>query len=262
MFVGGDTEAGSPAFPTTIWSQVSRAQGGDRKLASDALGRLVGNYWYPVFFFIWHKGRERDEAKDLTQEFFTTFLEKDIVSYADRARGRFRTFLLSSVCRFLALDHRKTSRRPRERRLAAPGRDADEWTGFEPADDETPEDVFMQNWAKSFLENCVARLREECRGLGKEAQFQVFQLRALRERPPSTKAAAAELGISETDVVNYLHRAKERFRRIAREEMLDCVTEPGQVDDEIKGLLTLLSSRPGRIGGVVVTRRKGEAKGP
>ncbi len=247
MFAG-DTEAGSPSFPTTIWAQVARAQGRDRGPAWEALSRLVESYWFPVYFFVRHKGRSRDQAKDLTQEFFTSFLEKDIVSYADETRGKFRTFLLYSVCRFLALEHRTAARRPRELRLQGSRSDPDEWSGFEPTDAETPEDVFMHNWAKSFLEDCVAKLREECRALGKDLQFQVFQLRALREKPLPTRVAAAELGISVTDVVNYLHRAKERFRRIAREEMLNCVTVPDEVDEEIKGLLTLLASQKGRFG--------------
>ena len=244
--LAGDTEAGSPSFPTTVWAQVARAQGRDRGPALEALGRLVDRYWSPVYFFVRHKGKSRDQAKDLTQEFFTSFLEKDIVSYADQTRGKFRTFLLYSVCRFLALEHRTAARKPREVRLQGQ-RDPDEWSGFEPADAETPEDVFMRNWAKSFLESCVAKLRDECRALDKELQFQVFRLRALREKPLPTKVVAAELGISVTDVVNYLHRAKQRFRRIAREETLNWVTSPGEVDEEIRGLLTLLASRKDRF---------------
>ena len=242
MLAGEDTDAGSPAFPTTVWGQVARAQGRDGGAAAEALGRLVERYWFPVYFFIRQKGRSRDEAKDLTQEFFASFLEKDIVSYAESARDRFRTFLLYSVCRFLALEHRSASRRPREVRLSGPRRDPDEWVGFEPADTETPEDVFMRNWAKSFLEDCVARLREEYEALGKEVQFRVFQLRALREDPLPTKVVAAELGISATDVVNYLHRAKEHFRRVVREAMRGWVTAPGEVAEELAGLLDMLSS--------------------
>lgn len=242
MFVGDDSDVGSPAFPTTAWSQVARAQGGELAQAREALGGLVERYWFPVYFFIRQKGRDRHEAKDLTQGFFTTFLEKDIVAYADQARGKFRTFLLYSVCRYLALDHRVAARRPLELPLRGSRPEPDEWLGFEPRSTETPEDVFMRNWAKTFLENCAAKLREECEGLGKAVQFHVFEMRTLRGKPLPTKVVAAELGISVTDVVNYLHRAKERFRRIAREEMLDCVITPGEVEEEIRGLLDMLAA--------------------
>ena len=246
MFVGDETEGGSPSFPTTVWTEIARARhaGGsrDRELALAALSRLVERYWHPVYFFVRHKGRGRDEAKDLTQEFFTSFLERDIVSYADQTRGKFRTFLLHAVCRFLALEGEAAARRPRRRPSLAPWRDPTGWAGFEPADTRTPEDVFMRNWAKSFLESCVVKLRRECERLNKHMQFRVFQLRVLAEEPVRTRVAAIELGITVTDVVNYLRRAKGRFRRIVREEMSSWVAAPDRVDEEIEGLLRLLSS--------------------
>ena len=240
-----DSLVGSPAFPTTAWSQVARAQGAESTVAREALETLFERYWFPVWFFIKQKGKSREEAKDLTQGFFTTFLEKDAVSYAEKDRGKFRTFLLSSVCRYLAMQHRSASRRPAEVPLRGVLPDPDEWVGFEPQSDETPEDVFMHNWAKTFLESCVAALRAECEGAGKAVQFHVFEMRMLREKPLPTKIVAIELGIAATDVVNYLHRAKERFRRIAQEQMRDCVTGPGQVEEEIGGLLEMLDTSRG-----------------
>ena len=234
------THLGSPSFPTTSWSQVLTAQGRDREAALGALGRLIERYWHPVYFFLRHKGRNREDAKDLTQEFFTSFLEKDIVAYADKERGRFRNFLLTSTCRFAALKQRSSARRRREVRFSESFIDPDERLGLEPSDSRAPEDIFMQNWARCFLDSCVAKLREECRRLGKEMQFSVFRLRFLLDKPVSGREIASRLGTTETDVTNYLHRAKQRFRRIATKEMLSWVASPDEVRDEIRSLLELL----------------------
>lgn len=234
------THVGSPSFPTTAWSQILVAQGRDRKIAASALGRLIERYWHPVYFFLRHKGRNREEAKDLTQEFFTSFLEKDIIAYADEERGRFRSFLLTSVCRFLALKQRSAARRPRDVELPEFGVEPDERLSLEPSASRTPEEIFMRDWARCFLDSCVAKLREECERLDREMHFRVFQLRFLNEKPPSGREIASRLGISETDVTNYLHRAKQRFRGIATKEMLNWVASPDEIRDEIGSLLELL----------------------
>ena len=92
-----------------------------------------------------------------------------------------------------------------------------------------------------MLDNCVRRLEEECRSLSKEVQFRAFKARFLEERPPSGRELAARLGVAETDVTNYLHRAKRRFARIVRDEVLNWVSSPREVDEEIGSLLTYCS---------------------
>src|SRR2546426_11939779 len=89
-------------FATTRWSLVLAAgeQAGLR--STDAVATLCETYWYPVYAFIRRQGHDADASRDLTQEFFARVLEKNYFRDADPARGRFRTFLLSSIRHFLS----------------------------------------------------------------------------------------------------------------------------------------------------------------
>ena len=89
-------------FATTHWSVVLRAGRPRPSDAQEALARLCRDYWYPLYAYVRRRGHSPEEAQDLTQEFFARFLEKDYVRQADRERGHFRTFLLSSLNHFLA----------------------------------------------------------------------------------------------------------------------------------------------------------------
>jgi RNA polymerase sigma-70 factor (ECF subfamily) len=230
-------------FTTTNWTSIFLAQDARGDAARQHLERLVERYWRPVYCFIRHKGRSHADAADATQQFFTEFIEKDIVSYADRARGKFRTFLLASVSRFLALLHRTASRRPVENPL--PIADAlERMKSFEPSTAETAERAFERNWAKALIDNCLAVLREECIAQGKELQYRAFAARFLKDR--SAKATygeiAGDLGVSEDDVDNLIRRAKKRFKRILREEVSGAAMTPEDIDKELALLLSHLSA--------------------
>jgi len=72
-----DTGIGGAAgqFPSTDLSLLAAANG---ELSNQALERVVALYWKPVYRFIRLKFRKSNEdAKDLTQGFFTTALQRD-----------------------------------------------------------------------------------------------------------------------------------------------------------------------------------------
>src|SRR5262249_33649855 len=132
-------------------------------------------YWYPVYAFIRRRGYSTADSQDLTQEFFATLLEKDYVRLADRERGRFRTFLLTAVTRFLT--------KQRERAHTAKfggGRTAlslDLQSGearylLEPAEHWTPERLFERRWALTLLDRVIARLGERYAEQGKRDLFE------------------------------------------------------------------------------------------
>src|SRR5260221_6225769 len=94
--------AGRSTFEATQWGHVLEARRLDDPAVRDLLGRLAGAYWRPVYKYVriaWGKGNE--EAKDLTQEFFTCVFSHTFLARADPARGRFRTFVLASVKNFV-----------------------------------------------------------------------------------------------------------------------------------------------------------------
>ena len=92
-------------FHTTRWSRIAAAADPASPESRQALADLCGQYWYPVYAYIRRRGNARHRAEDLTQEFFARLLEKNGLAAADRARGRFRTFLLAACQHFLANVH-------------------------------------------------------------------------------------------------------------------------------------------------------------
>jgi DNA-directed RNA polymerase specialized sigma24 family protein len=140
-------------FATTRWSVVVSAQAGSSTESDAALATLCQTYWFPVYAFVRRQGHDPESAKDLTQEFFAQLLEKQYLDSADRERGRFRTFLLTILQRFL------TKQRDRERALKRGGDRRQlslDWAHgerrlqYEPASTWTPEKIFERQWARSW----------------------------------------------------------------------------------------------------------------
>ena len=133
------------SFPTTRWSRVAAAGAGDRIGSETALAELCSAYWYPLYAFIRRKGNNPEQALDLTQGFFARLLERGVVTEADPARGRFRTFLLADCGHFLAHERERAGaarRGGRSAMLSIDARDAEGRYGREPAHGQTPERLF------------------------------------------------------------------------------------------------------------------------
>ena len=98
----GSTGAGRPNFVTTQWGLVATASSEGAAEPRAALDALYRTYCYPIYAFIRRRGYDRQDAQDLTQDFFVHLLEKGTLGRADRQRGRFRSFLLGALNHFLA----------------------------------------------------------------------------------------------------------------------------------------------------------------
>src|SRR4051794_38569434 len=157
-------------FETTHWSVVLAARDRDAPRAERALSALCVAYWYPLYAFVRRQGHDPDRSADLTQEFFARLLEKDYLKAVDRAKGRFRSFLLASCTHFLA------NERDRARALKRGGgrppvsidrRDAEGRYRAEPAHELTAERLYQRRWALTLLDGVLERLGEESRRAGK-----------------------------------------------------------------------------------------------
>src|SRR5436190_1827176 len=127
-------------FETTRWSIVLAARTGQSVESRDALERLCEAYWYPVYALVRRQGFEAEEARDLTQGYFTRLIERRDLKDVDPTLGRFRSFILASVKHFLSneLDRERTKKRAPERPLLSlDGRDAESRYRFEAVDDLT-----------------------------------------------------------------------------------------------------------------------------
>src|SRR6266498_4146373 len=94
-------------FQSTHWSLVLAAIDINSPRAEDALRRLCEAYWYPAYVFIRRRGSEAELAKYLTQEFFSRLIAKQDLRFADREKGRFRTFVMACVEHFLSNERKK-----------------------------------------------------------------------------------------------------------------------------------------------------------
>jgi len=234
-------------FTPTHWSVVLAAAGRtDSTHARDALEKLCRNYWVPIYAFIRRQGHNPHDAQDLTQEFFARLLEKNYLAGANRAKGRFRSFLLASLKHFLAneWDKAKAQKRGGGRvPISIEAAAAESSIGLEPADLVTAEKLFERRWALALLDQVLRRLREDYARDGKEQQFE--QLKStLTEASRSVPYAeiAARLDTSEGAVKVAVHRLRQRYRELLRTEIADTVSGPDEIEDEIRNLFVALAN--------------------
>lgn len=241
----------SPGFVTTQWTRVLQARG-DSDEARTALSDLCAAYYAPVFSFI---RREQDEenARDLTQEFFATLLRRDGIAKIERARGRFRSYLLGAVKHFLAdqRDRKAAAKRaPEETPVASSQKHSD--TTFTTdaeariADPKgtTPDIEFDRKWAIALLDRALEALQKEHETDGKHLHFQTLKpwlTGDIEELRQSTAATALQM--SEAAVKVAIHRLRRRFRDHVKLQIAATLPEPDPalVADEMGYLLQALT---------------------
>jgi RNA polymerase sigma factor (sigma-70 family) len=237
---------GSRQFATTRWTLVLAAGQRGSPQSSAALATLCENYWYPLYAYVRRRGYEADEAQDFTQAFFTRLLERNDLAAADPRRGRFRSFLLTSLKHFLANEWDRNRAQKRGGGRAALSIDfgtAEERYRAEPAHDLTPEKIFERRWALVLLENVLARLHDESAQAGTADSFDRLKGFLTGEQSAGTYGQlAAELNMSEGAVKVAVHRLRRRYRELLRAEIEETVADPDEIDQEIRALFSALGS--------------------
>jgi RNA polymerase sigma-70 factor (ECF subfamily) len=248
MFATQETNVISGAgrsFPTTHWSVVLSAGEGSLPNAQTALERLCRAYWYPLYAYVRRQGHSVEEAQDLTQEFFARLLQKDYLRHPDPARGRFRTFLLTALKRFLINDWEKSHAAKRgegQPSISWDQHDTENRFLAEPADPSTPEKAFEKRWAVTLLEQVLQRLREEFTASGNADRFERLKLLLWGEKgSPAYAGVAVELGLTETALKVAVHRLRRRYRELLRAEVAHTVERPEEVDEELRYLIKVIS---------------------
>jgi RNA polymerase sigma factor (sigma-70 family) len=239
----------SPVFATTHWSVVLTAGGSDTAGARDALAKLCQTYWYPLYAYVRRRNFSPPDAEDLTQEFFARFLEHHWVANADREKGRFRTFLLSAMNHFLANEWDKA--RAQKRGGGVPLLPLEFDTAEtryvrEPADNVTPEQHFGRRWAMTLLEIVLNRLQAEYELDGKAELFAALNPCLVGDRTSQPyEELAKKLGVSEGAVKSAVHRLRQRYRQLLRDEIAHTVAGPAEVEEELRHLIAVLGGRSG-----------------
>jgi RNA polymerase sigma-70 factor (ECF subfamily) len=232
-------------FTATHWSVVLAAGQNSSPDAQAALEKLCSTYWYPLYSYVRRCGHAPEDAQDLTQDFFARLLAKEYLSHADPERGKFRSFLLTSLKRFLVNEWEKSRAQRRGGGQALFSWDANATESrfcAEPAEQTTPEKAFEKRWAVTLLEQVLVRLREEFAAQGKTEQFERLKLLLWgdKEGQPYAKVAA-ELGLSEGAFKVAVHRFRQRYRELLREEVAQTVADPAEVDEELRYLISVIS---------------------
>jgi RNA polymerase sigma-70 factor (ECF subfamily) len=234
------------AFATTHWSVVVAAQQSDTQSLA-ALDRLCRAYWYPLYAFARRQGQSPEDARDLTQEFFAQLLARGAINKADRERGRFRSFLLAAFKNVIANEWKRASRQKRgggEIIFSLDDTGLEHRYRLEPVDALTPESLYERRWAETLLARVIERLRLECDGDGRERarRFQVLKGFLVEEKGATPFAeAAVQLGLSVIATKGVVHRLRQRYREIFREEIAHTVDRPEDVDEEIRHLFRALA---------------------
>jgi RNA polymerase sigma-70 factor (ECF subfamily) len=241
------TTSDSPrAFATTQWSMVAQAARRSSPEAAQALAVLCETYWYPLYAYVRRRGHNVEEAQDLTQDFFALLLEKDRLQKADRKRGKFRTFLLSSLDHYLKNEWRKAGAKKRGGGRAAFSLDfekGEQRYRLEPVDRWTPERIFERRWAMTLLERALDRLRTEHQAAGKGELYEAIKPHLGGETPAAPyQDIAARLGMTEGAVKTAAHRLRRRCRELLREEAAQTVANPEDAEAELRELFQALEA--------------------
>ena len=228
------------SFSATRWSVVLAAAGD----AQDALATLCRAYWYPLYAFLRRQGLSTHDAEDVTQGFFAHLLERDALAKVDRAKGRFRTFLLASLKHFLAGERDRANAQKRgggKPVISLDACEAEERYALEPRDELSPDKLFDRRWAIAVIEQALARLGAEYSDGEKGGLFSA--LKPLLTAPASARPYAeigAEFGMNEGAVKVSVHRLRQRYGAALRAEIAETVGTEEEVDEELRHLLDVL----------------------
>lgn len=233
-------------FVTTHWSIIVRAGDAASTDADAALEHLCRAYWYPLYAYVRRKGHSVHDAQDLTQTFFARFLERNSLQLADPSRGRFRTFLLTSLKNFLINEWEKNRCEKRGGGRQIISLDAEEIeTRFraEPADKRAPDIAFERQWALLILDRVLGHMHAEFTAAGQGQVFEELKSYLTAEVNESSSAEIARrLGITDVNLRVKVHRLRVHYRDLLWQEVARTVETPEAIEEEIRHLISALSN--------------------
>ncbi len=235
----------SGRFPTTAWELVAEAKDQQHTGHFLAVNSLTSKYWKPAFYFVRVRGYSREQAEDLVQEFFLQFLERDWIRRVDPQRGRFRTFMLTILVRFLA-DQGKTRVRRQKRFeqevLPVSQLLTEAERTFQPPTDESPESVFLKRWALELVNRVRESVRSECVAEERETWYELFEASVVPDagKRNSQPALAQMFGLSRDQVRYRLEQVRRRFDRSFRTELRCDGCPQDDVEKEARELMDML----------------------
>src|SRR5262245_60551476 len=233
-------------FPTTHWSLLAKASLDGNTESRKALEELCRRYWDPLKQFIRSRDYPEAAAEDLTQEFLLHLLEHSTLRKPDPLRGKFRSFLLGALVKFLS--HERERRLAHKRGGSLPHVSAEEQAENEGLSGPAPSDgaiaAFDRNWALTVVRTALATVERAYAGPGKSGLFAVLSAFLPGGNvPPPYEEAAARAGISVAALNSEIHRLRRKFRECVCAEVTATVSAPHEIDEEITHLYHVLMDR-------------------
>ena len=233
-------------FATTRWTVVLAAGSPDSSRYREALGTLCRTYWFPLYAYLRRHGDNREDAAEYTQAFFAKLLERQSLNTITPHPGKFRSFLLTALKRFVADEHDRMQAQKRgggRKEFSLSFNDAEARYALQPVDRLSPDRLFERSWALTVLDNVMNRLEAEMAAAEKGQLFYLARahLCGAYDAIPY-REVAAKLEMTEGAIKVAVHRMRNRYREILREEIAQTVSHPREVDEEIRALFATLSS--------------------
>lgn len=243
----GTLQAGGAPFKTTQWTLVLQAgQVDSPEVAKQALEALCAAYWPPLYAYLRYRHYASTDAQDLVQAFFSDLIKRNALSRADQAKGRLRTFLLGSLQNFLINEHdRKTAQK---RGGGCEFLSIDQHLGEAEAamlaatssDEESGYDLL---WAAHVVTLAWNRLQEALSAEGKGEWLGALKpfLVGGTTPMPSQEDLAIRMGVPVATLRTWISRLRHRYRDALHAEVASTVSDPGEVEDELRYLYRLLT---------------------
>ena len=223
------TGPGLAEFPGTHWSVIVSAGDVESPAARRSLEDLARLYWRPIYAYVRRKwGRSREEAQDLTQDFFAGLSEKRFLDTLSPENGRFRSYVMAVLDNLARGEHRRAH--AAKRGGGIPARALED---VEPAVGRTPEEAFLRDWAEAVLRDALAELKDEYLRGGRGAEYQVFALRDVEGGEPSYAALAERSGLRVSQVTHALYFARTRLRELVLRRVRDSVGSARDAEQEM-----------------------------
>lgn len=237
-------KSGGSEFYTTHWSVVLQAGLETSPDSRQALERLCKIYWYPLYAYVRRQGHSVEDAQDLTQDFFARLLERKYLQLADRNRGRFRTFLLTSLKHFLINEWNKVNCDKRgggQKTLLLDEAAAESRFATEPVMEQPPDALYDRGWAAILLDRSLAALRAEFEQSGKGELFDRLKIYVWGGKSTLSYAAMSEqLDMTEGAVKVAVHRLRQRYGELLRNEVAQTVATAAEIDEELRYLASIV----------------------
>jgi RNA polymerase sigma-70 factor (ECF subfamily) len=245
--INSDPSSTAPGdiFATTHWTVVLAAGKRHTPQSDLALEELCRTYWFPLYAYVRRRGHNKQDAEDSVQAFFARFLAKNYLASLGAERGRFRAFLLASLKHFLINEWKKSRRLKRgggEKNLSLDWQTADTKFQVASTNEPSPDKAFDREWALALLAKVIERLQKECEADGKAKLFEQLKTFLMAGKAEAAQSETAKiLGMEEGAVRVAIHRLRKRYRQLLRDEISQTLTDPAQVDEEMRALFGAFS---------------------